>query len=284
MVLRKDKNKMRVIIQKDYDTVSAWAAAYVARTIDEFKPTAKKPFVLGLPTGSSPLGMYKELIRLNKAGKVSFANVVTFNMDEYVNLPEEHPESYHSFMWNNFFKHVNIKKTNVNILNGNAKNLRAECERYEKKIKSYGGIRLFVGGIGPDGHIAFNEPGSSLASRTRIKTLTEDTIIANSRFFGGDVNKVPKTALTVGVATVMDARCVLIIVSGHNKARALEQAVEGGVNHMWTVSCLQLHPHGIIVCDDAATVELKVATVRYFRDIEKNNLDPEKIIKGKDLW
>ena len=284
MVLRKDKNKMRVIIQKDYDTVSAWAAAYVARTIDEFKPTAKKPFVLGLPTGSSPLGMYKELIRLNKAGKVSFANVVTFNMDEYVNLPEEHPESYHSFMWNNFFKHVNIKKTNVNILNGNAKNLRAECERYEKKIKSYGGIRLFVGGIGPDGHIAFNEPGSSLASRTRIKTLTEDTIIANSRFFGGDVNKVPKTALTVGVATVMDARCVLIIVSGHNKARALEQAVEGGVNHMWTVSCLQLHPHGIIVCDDAATVELKVATVRYFTDIEKDNLDPKKIIKGKDLW
>ena len=284
MVLRKDKDKMRVIIQKDYDTVSAWAAAYVARTIDEFKPTAKKPFVLGLPTGSSPLGMYKELIRLNKAGKVSFANVVTFNMDEYVNLPEEHPESYHSFMWNNFFKHVNIKKTNVNILNGNAKNLRTECERYEKKIKSYGGIRLFVGGIGPDGHIAFNEPGSSLASRTRIKTLTEDTIIANSRFFSGDVNKVPKTALTVGVATVMDARCVLIIVSGHNKARALEQAVEGGVNHMWTVSCLQLHPHGIIVCDDAATVELKVATVRYFTDIEKDNLDPKKILKGKDIW
>ncbi|MHC4737949.1 MAG: glucosamine-6-phosphate deaminase [Planctomycetota bacterium] len=275
---------MRVIIQKDYDTVSAWAAAYVARTINEFKPTAKKPFVLGLPTGSSPLGMYKELIRLNKAGKVSFANVVTFNMDEYVNLPEEHPESYHSFMWNNFFKHVNIKKSNVNILNGNAKNLRTECERYEKKIKSYGGIRLFVGGIGPDGHIAFNEPGSSLASRTRIKTLTEDTIIANSRFFGGDVNKVPKTALTVGVATVMDARCVLIIVSGHNKAHALEQAVEGGVNHMWTVSCLQLHPHGIIVCDDAATVELKVATVRYFTDIEKDNLDPKKILKGKDLW
>jgi len=284
MVSRKDKNKMRVIIQKDYDTVSAWAAAYVARTINEFKPTAKKPFVLGLPTGSSPLGMYKELISLNKAGKVSFANVVTFNMDEYVNLSEEHPQSYHSFMWNNFFKHVNIRKSNVNILNGNAKNLRTECERYEKKIKSYGGIRLFVGGIGPDGHIAFNEPGSSLASRTRIKTLTEDTIIANSRFFGGDINKVPKTALTVGVATVMDARCVMIIVSGHNKARALEQAVEGGVNHMWTVSCLQLHPHGIIVCDDAATVELKVATVRYFGDIEKDNLDPKKILKGRDIW
>ena len=270
---------MRVIIQKDYDDVSAWAAAYVARCINDFKPTPKKPFVLGLPTGSSPVGTYKELIRLNKAKKVSFANVVTFNMDEYVNLSKEHPQSYHAFMWNNFFKHINIKKSNVNILNGNAKNLEAECNRYEKKIKRYGGIELFVGGIGPDGHLAFNEPGSSLASRTRIKTLTEDTIITNARFFGGDVNKVPKTALTVGVATVMDARKVLVIVSGHSKARALHQAVEGGVNHMWTVSCLQLHPHGIIVCDDAATVELKVGTVNYFRDIEKESLDHRQILK-----
>ncbi len=271
---------MRVIIQEDYKRVSTWAAAYVAGSINKFKSTAKKPFVLGLPTGSSPLGMYKELARLNKAAKVSFANVVTFNMDEYVNIPQDHPESYHLFMWDNFFGHINIKKSNVNILNGNAKNLGAECERYEKKINKYGGIELFVGGIGPDGHIAFNEPGSSLASRTRVKTLTEDTIIANSRFFGGDVNKVPKTALTVGVATVMDARTVLIIVSGHNKARALQQAVEYGVNHMWTVSCLQLHPHGIIVCDDAATVEMKVGTVNYFKDIERANLYPKKILNG----
>jgi glucosamine-6-phosphate deaminase len=271
---------MRIIIQKDYDKVSAWAAAYVAGSINSFKPTAKKPFVLGLPTGSSPLGMYKELVRLNKAKKVSFANVVTFNMDEYVKLPEEHPESYHSFMWNNFFKHIDIRKENVNILNGNAKDLQAECERYEKKINSCGGINLFVGGIGPDGHIAFNEPGSSLSSLTRIKTLTTDTIIANSRFFDGDVNKVPKTALTVGVGTVMNAKEVMIIVNGHNKARALKKAVEGSVNHMWTVSCLQLHPRGIIVCDDAATVEMKVGTVNYFKDIEKNNLDPAKILKG----
>ena len=271
---------MRIIIQSDYKGVSAWAGAYVARCINDFKPTAKKPFVLGLPTGSSPLRMYKKLIGLNKRKKVNFANVVTFNMDEYVNLPKEHPESYYSFMWNNFFKYINIKESNVNILNGNAKNLEAECERYEKKIKKYGGIELFVGGIGPDGHIAFNEPGSSLVSRTRVKTLTEDTIIANSRFFDGDVNKVPKTALTVGVGTVMDAEKVMIIVNGHNKALALAQAVEGGVNHMWTVSCLQLHPHGIIICDDAATVEMKVGTVNYFRDIEKNNLDPKKILKG----
>jgi len=269
---------MRVIIQPDYDTVSAWAAAHVANAINRFKPTAQKPFVLGLPTGSSPLGMYKELARLNQKKQVSFRNVVTFNMDEYVKIPKEHPESYYSFMWDNFFSHIDIKKTNANILNGNAKNLEAECARYEKKIKRYGGIELFVGGIGPDGHIAFNEPGSSLSSRTRVKTLTEDTIIANSRFFGGDVTKVPKTALTVGVGTVMDARRVLIIVSGHNKARALQQAVEFGVNHMWTLSCLQLHPHGIIVCDDSATVEMKVGTVNYFKDIEKDQLDPKVIL------
>ena len=271
---------MRVVIQPDYKLVSKWAAAYVAKSINDFKPTAKKPFVLGLPTGSSPLGMYKELIKLNKLDKVSFANVVTFNMDEYVNIPKDHSESYYSFMWDNFFGHINIKKANANILNGNAKNLDAECDRYEKKIKKYGGIELFVGGIGPDGHIAFNEPGSSLASKTRVKTLTEDTIIANSRFFGGDCNKVPRTALTVGVSTVMGSKTVLIIVNGHNKANALRHAVEEGVNHMWTVSCLQLHPQGIIVCDDAATVEMKVGTANYFKDIEKANLDPKKILKG----
>lgn len=270
---------MRVIIQPTYEMASKWAAAHVVTRINAFKPTVKKPFVLGLPTGSSPLGMYKELARLNKAKVVSFANVVTFNMDEYVGIPKEHPESYHSFMWDNFFSHINIKKSNVNILNGNAKDLEKECERYENKIKKYGGIQLFVGGIGPDGHIAFNEPGSSLASRTRVKTLTEDTIIANSRFFGGDTDLVPKTALTVGVGTVMDSREVMIIVSGHNKARALQESVENGVNHIWTLSCLQLHPKGIIIADDAATVEMKVGTVNYFKDIEKGSLDPKKKLK-----
>ena len=267
---------MRVIIQKDSNAVGAWAAAYIAKRINMFKPTAKKPFVMGLPTGSSPLGTYRELIKLNKSGQVSFANVVTFNMDEYVGIPQDHEQSYHSFMWDNFFGKINIKKANVNILNGNAKDLEKECERYEAKISRYGGIELFVGGIGPDGHIAFNEPGSSLASRTRVKTLTYDTIIANSRFFDDDVTRVPKTALTVGVGTVMDARRVLILVTGHNKARALQQAVENGVNHMWTVSCLQLHPKGMIVCDDDSTEEMKVGTARYFKDIEKDNLDPKQ--------
>ena len=269
---------MRLIIEPNYEQVSAWAANYVASRINEAKPTPEKPFVLGCPTGSSPLGMYRKLIELNKAGKVSFQNVVTFNMDEYVNLPEEHPESYHSFMWNNFFSHIDIKPENVNILNGNAEDLEKECAEYEERIKAAGGIDLFMGGVGPDGHIAFNEPGSSLTSLTRMKTLTQDTIIANSRFFDDDVNKVPKTALTVGVGTVMAARSVMIIVNGYKKARALQQAVEGGVSHMCTLSALQMHRKAIIVCDDEATMELKVSTYRYFKDIESANLDPATLL------
>jgi len=269
---------MRVIIEPNYELASQWAANYVVRNIKNYKPTESKPFVLGLPTGSSPLGMYKELIKLNKTGVVSFQNVITFNMDEYVNIPEDHPESYHSFMWNNLFSHIDIKKENVNILNGNAPDLDAECAGYEEKIEKVGGINLFVGGIGPDGHIAFNEPGSSLSSRTRVKTLTYDTILANSRFFDGDINKVPKTALTVGVGTVLDADEVLIIVNGHNKARALRHAIEGSVNHMWTISALQMHPRGIIVCDEEATEELKVGTAKYFKDIESANLDPRSLL------
>lgn len=263
---------MRVIIQPDYQRLSQWAANYVAQKINAAKPTAEKPFVLGLPTGSSPLGMYKALIELYKAGKVSFQNVITFNMDEYVGLPEEHPESYHSFMYNNFFNHIDIRKENIHILNGNAADLTEECAQYEAGIRAIGGIDLFLGGIGPDGHIAFNEPGSSLSSRTRIKTLTTDTIVANSRFFDNDVNKVPKTALTVGVGTVLDAKEVLILCNGIGKARALRHAIEGSVCHMWTISALQMHPHGIIVCDEAATDELKHGTYKYFKDIEKDNL------------
>jgi glucosamine-6-phosphate deaminase len=261
---------MRLIIQPNYEKISNWAANYIAERINNHK--SEKPFVLGLPTGSSPLGTYKALIALYKQGAVSFRNVVTFNMDEYVGIPQSHPESYHSFMWNNFFNHIDIQKENINILNGNAPDLSAECNQYEEKIARYGGIDLFMGGIGPDGHIAFNEPGSSLQSRTRLKTLTQDTIIANSRFFDNDPLKVPTTALTVGVATVLDAKEVLIIVNGHNKARALRHAVEEGINHMWTISALQMHTKGIIVCDEAATVELKVGTYKYFKEIEKEQI------------
>ena len=259
---------MRLIIQPDYSGISTWVAYYIAEKINQFSPTTERPFVLGLPTGSTPLGVYEKLIGLYEVGKVSFRHVVTFNMDEYVGIPKSHTQSYYSFMWDNFFAHIDILPENANILNGNAPNLEAECEAYEAKIKADGGIQLFLGGIGADGHIAFNEPGSSLGSRTRVKTLTQDTIIANSRFFDNDVNLVPKTALTVGVGTVMDAKEVLIIVNGHNKAQALRQAVEGSVNHLWTITALQLHPKGIIVCDESATTELKVGTYRYFKEIE----------------
>jgi glucosamine-6-phosphate deaminase len=228
--------------------------------------------VLGLPTGSSPIGTYQVLVRMHQAGNLSFQNVITFNMDEYVGLPEEHPESYHHFMWRHFFAHIDIPKDNINILNGNAPDLEKECAQYEERIQKAGGIHLFLGGIGPDGHIAFNEPGSSLTSRTRIKSLTYDTIVANSRFFDNDLEKVPKLALTVGVGTVMDAQEVLLIINGYKKARAMQQVVEQGVNHMWTVSALQMHRRAIIVCDEDATMELKVGTVKYFKDIEKNNV------------
>ena len=263
---------MRVIIEQDKAAMSKWAANHIIERIRTFAPTEDRHFVLGLPTGGTPLGTYAELIRRHKAGEVSFRHVITFNMDEYIGLPKEHEQSYYSFMWTNFFSHIDILPENAHILNGNAEDIEAECERYEAKIKEVGGIDLFMGGIGPDGHIAFNEPGSSLTSRTRVKSLTTDTIIANSRFFDNDLNKVPKTAVTVGVGTVMDAREVMILANGHNKARAIREAVEGPLSQRWTITCLQLHPHGIIVCDEEACDELTVATYRYFKDIEKDNL------------
>ena len=269
---------MRLIIEPNYEEVSRWAANYVASRINAANPTAEKPFVLGCPTGGSPLGMYKNLIKLNKEGKVSFKNVVTFNMDEYCGIPQDHEQSYHTFMWTNFFNHIDILPENVNILNGNAEDPIAECQRFEDKIKSYGGIDLFMGGVGPDGHIAFNEPGSSLTSKTRMKTLTQDTIIANSRFFNNDVNQVPKTALTVGVGTVMAAKSVMLIVNGYNKARALRHGVEGGISQMWTISALQMHEKAIIIADEDACAELKVGTYKYLKDIEGANLNPDTLL------
>ncbi|MFA5301160.1 MAG: glucosamine-6-phosphate deaminase [Bacteroidales bacterium] len=263
---------MRVIIQDNYDRLSAWAANYIVNKIKAYNPTSGDPFVLGLPTGSSPLGTYRKLIAMYREGMVSFKNVITFNMDEYVGIPEDHPQSYHYFMQENFFRHIDIDPDNIHILNGNASDPMSQCAIYEEAIIKAGGIQLFLGGVGPDGHIAFNEPGSSLVSRTRIKTLTTDTLLANARFFENDISRVPKTALTVGIGTIMDAREVLILVNGHGKARALHHAVEGSVSHMWTVTALQMHPKAIIVCDESAAAELKTETVRYFRDIERDNL------------
>lgn len=262
---------MRVIIKDNASDVAQWAAEYVAFRINEFHPTEKKPFVLGLPTGSTPLGMYAALIKMCQLGKVSFANVVTFNMDEYIGLAPSHPQSYHYFMWQNFFKDIDIKPQNVHILDGLTKDFAKECDDYEAAIKKVGGVHLFIGGVGEDGHIAFNEPFSSLKSRTRIKTLTPSTIKANARFFDDDIRQVPTQALTVGIGTIMDAREVMILATGKNKAQALHYGIEGGISHVWTISTLQQHPHGIIVCDEAATAELNADTKAYFLEVEKNN-------------
>ncbi|MPW29533.1 glucosamine-6-phosphate deaminase [Agarivorans sp. B2Z047] len=262
---------MRLIPLLDKNQVGRWSALYIAEKIKSYKPTAERPFVLGCPTGGTPLATYQHLIELHKQGVLSFEHVVTFNMDEYVGIPSDHPESYYSFMHNNFFSQIDIPAENINLLDGNAEDLEAECARYEAKIKQYGKINLFMGGVGVDGHIAFNEPASSLASRTRVKTLTEDTRMVNSRFFDS-LEQVPKLALTVGVGTLLDSEEILILVTGHNKAQALEAAVEGSVNHLWTISALQLHPKAMIVCDQPSTMELKVKTVRYFHELEAENI------------
>ena len=258
---------MRVVIQDNYEKMCQWAANYIAEKIKAHKED--RPFVLGLPTGSSPIGVYKELAKKNKAGEITFKNVVTFNMDEYLGLPREHDQSYWYFMHDNFFDHIDIPAENVNILNGMAEDPEAECARYEEKIASYGGVDLFLGGIGVDGHLAFNEPFTSLTSRTGVRDLTTDTRIVNGRFFGNDPEKVPAQALSVGIGTVTDSKEVLILISGHNKARALAASVEGGVSQKWTCSALQLHKAAIIACDEEACGELTVDTYKYFLDIEK---------------
>lgn len=271
---------MRLIIP-DCD-IATWAATYLQRRIQGFAPTgndpsgelrSNRPFVLGLPTGSTPIRTYQKLVEYHQQGELSFRHVVTFNMDEYVGLPEDHPQSYHTFMQQYLFQHIDIPPEQVHIPNGNAADLEAECRAYEEKIQSYGGIELFLGGVGEDGHIAFNEPGSSLESRTRIKTLTRSTRLANARFFNNDLDQVPRTALTVGVGTIMDAREVVILAQGYAKAQAVYHAIEQGVHHMWPISALQLHRRAIIVCDEDAVSELKVKTVRYFRELHDHLSD-----------
>lgn len=260
---------MKVIIRNTSKEGSLWAAHHIAEKIKAKAAVTDKPFVLGLCTGSTPIETYAELARMVQAGELSFRNVISFNMDEYVGLPEEHPESYHSFMYTNLFSKIDEPKENIHILNGNAEDLDAECAAYEKAIEQAGGFDLFLGGIGEDGHIAFNEPFSPLTSRTRVVTLTEDTRVVNSRFFGGDMNLVPKQALSVGVATVTDSKEVVILAFGPKKARAIHDAVEGPYSHMCTVSALQNHQNGIIVADEASVGELKVNSYKYFKAVEE---------------
>ena len=245
------------------DNVGFLTASYVKNRINSFVPSAAKPhFVLALPTGGTAVDLYKNLVRFNQENTLNFKNVVTFNLDEYVNLPISHPESYHSFMARNLFDHIKINKEQINILNGNAEDLDKECFEYEQKIKKYGGIDLFIGGIGQNGHIAFNEPGSAFDSRTRVIELTANTISANSRFFEGDTSLVPTRALTVGLGTIMESKEVIIMATGPKKSQALYHAFEDKPNINWPITVLQNHPRAFIVADKPAAAEISSSIKR----------------------
>lgn len=259
---------MRLVIAHDNKEMNVWAANYIAKCINEYKDTAY-PFVLGLSTGRSLIGIYENLAQLAKEGKVSFANVVTFTMEEFVGIPESHPHSSHTFMFRHFFSLISIAPENVHFLDGNAEDLDAECDRYENDIKAFGGIDLFVTCIGEDGHVGFNEPGSSLYSITRPKTLSYETKLAFADVFDNNVNNVPSVALTCGINTLMQAHELMVAVGGAKHAMALSNIVEGSVSHICPVSAFQLHPKSVVVCDKDATLELKVRTVRYFKGLMK---------------
>ena len=243
---------MEIIIKDTYDQMSQAAAQEVANLLN-MKPNA----VLGMATGSTPLGLYKELVRLHREEGLDFSQVTTFNLDEYVGLPASHPQSYHYFMHEHFFQHINIPRQNVFIPSGNTKNYRAFCEWFEESIREAGGIDLQILGIGSDGHIAFNEPGSSLSSRTRLKTLARQTIDDNARFFA-TASEVPVYAITMGVGTILEARHLVMVANGTNKAWAIAAAVEGPVTSMVTASALQLHPSAVAYLDNDAASHLKM--------------------------
>jgi glucosamine-6-phosphate deaminase len=243
---------VEVIIKDTYEEMSRAAAQRVVKTLNA-KPNA----VLGMATGSTPLGLYKELVRLHQTGHVDFSQVTTFNLDEYVGLPVTHPQSFHSFMHENFFKHVNIPPQNVYIPSGTTDNYQAFCAWYEDRIRHCGGIDIQVLGIGSDGHIAFNEPTSSLKSRTRLKTLARSTIDDNARFFQRRED-VPVYAITMGVGTILEARQILLLANGEKKAAAIAAAVEGPVTSMITASALQHHPDVRVYVDAPAAGELKM--------------------------
>ena len=240
---------MRVIITDK--NVGDWAAVYVARKINEFKPTKERPFVLGLPTGGTPLEMYKRLIQLNKDGIVSFENVVTFNMDEYVGLTPDNDQSYHYYMHHNFFDFINIRADHTFIPNGKNTDIAAECERYDKQIASLGGIDLQLLGIGRNGHIGFNEPDRVFTKGTHCVSLAESTIEANKRFFDS-IDDVPRQALTMGICDIIQAKKVVLVASGEDKADAVQKAFFGPVTPEVPASILQLHPNFTLVADEEA--------------------------------
>lgn len=252
---------MEVIIAADFNQMSGIAARIIRRQIRR-KPDS----VLGLATGGTPVGTYKELIRLHKEEGLDFSKVTTFNLDEYLGLPRTHDQSYHYFMRENLFNGINVDPRHIHVPDGMAEDIDGHCRWYEQRIKEAGGIDLQLLGIGSDGHIAFNEPGSSLGSRTRLKTLAEQTIKDNARFFEKEED-VPRFAITMGVGTIMEAREILLIANGENKASVCADFIEGPVTARVTASLLQLHPRVIVVLDEAAASKLRQAD--YYRWVQQ---------------
>jgi glucosamine-6-phosphate deaminase len=261
---------MRVIICKDYELLSKKGASIIARLI------RKKPdCVLGLATGSTPIGTYKELARIHREEGLDFSKLTTFNLDEYLGLSPDHDQSYHHFMQENLFQHVNVNPDDIHIPNGLAKDLPTECMGYERSIKEAGGVDLQLLGLGRDGHIGFNEPSSSLGSRTRVKTLTPETIEDNARFF--DQNEdVPRFALTMGVGTIMDAKEILLLASGENKAEALRATIEGPISAEFTASVLQLHSKVTMIADEDSTSLLKRKDYYKFVEVQAESLGQDQ--------
>jgi glucosamine-6-phosphate deaminase len=255
---------MEVIIARDYEEMSERAAEIVLGAL-----RCKPDMVLGLATGSTPEGLYERLIAAHKDGDADFSQVVTFNLDEYVGLGPDHEQSYRYFMNTKLFDHVNVEAANTHVPDGLAVDHAAHCEQYERLIHQAGGIDLQVLGIGRDGHIAFNEPGTSLGSRTHVTALTRETVEDNARFFA-DADEVPRFAVTMGIGSVLEARRCLLLVSGANKAPATKAAVEGPITSMVTASALQLHPDTTAVVDEAAAAELEL--IDYYRWQQENRL------------
>ena len=253
---------MEVIIAKNYDEMSNLAAEIIADQV-RHKPNS----VLGLATGGTPIGTYQCLAKMFNDGKVDFAKITTFNLDEYLGIPNDHPERYYNFMWANLFQHINVPKDRIHVPTNILDGAESFCEWYEEQIQSYDGVDLQLLGIGPDGHIAFNEPSSSLASRTRIKTLDESTIEANARFFKNK-KEVPRYAITMGVGTILEARKLLLIANGKKKAKICKAFIEGPVTSMVTASVLQLHPRATVILDEEAASELSMKD--YFKWVYNN--------------
>jgi glucosamine-6-phosphate deaminase len=259
---------MEVVICKTKEEASKLAAAMITAQVKKNPKT-----VLGLATGSTPVIMYNEMAKAVKAKKVSYSQVKSWNLDEYVGLPGTHEQSYRYFMNENLFRKIDIKLSNTHVLNGLAKDPEKECRAYEEQIKKAGGIDIQVLGIGSDGHIAFNEPGTSLNSRTSVVYLTPSTVKDNARlFFNGDMDKVPKSALSMGVGTICEAKKIIMLAFGENKQDAVKGCVEGPVSQFCTASALQYHNDAWIFCDEAAAKKLKLKKYYAWRSATKLGL------------